>query len=39
MVLTALQFAIPLVIFAGITLWRRSQGVNLSLAYKELPAE
>ena len=39
MVLTALQFAIPLVIFAGITLWRRSQGVNLSLAYKELPPE
>ena len=39
LVLTALQFAIPLVIFAGITLWRRSQGVNLSLAYKELPPE
>jgi len=38
-VLTALQFAIPLAIFAGITLWRRSQGVNLSLAYKELPPE
>ncbi len=39
LVLTALQFAIPLGIFAGITLWRRSQGVNLSLAYKQLPPE
>ncbi|HUH15893.1 MAG TPA: amino acid permease [Gaiellaceae bacterium] len=38
-VLTGLQFAIPLVIFAAITLWRRSQGVDLALAYKELPPE
>lgn len=37
--LTALQFAIPLVIFGAITVWRRSQGVDLALAYKELPPE
>ncbi len=38
-VLTALQFLIPLAIFAGLYLWRRSQGINLDLAYKELPPE
>jgi hypothetical protein len=38
-VLTALQFAIPLLIFGGVYAWRRAQGVNLELAYKELPPE
>lgn len=38
-VLTGLQFGVPILIFAGIYLWRRTQGINLQLAYKELPPE
>lgn len=38
-VLTTLQFAIPLAIFAGVYLWRKTQGINLELAYRELPPE
>ncbi len=38
-VLTSLQFLIPLVIFVGLYVWRRSQGINLDLAYRELPPE
>lgn len=38
-ILTGLQFGVPLVIFAGIYFWRRSQGIRLDHAYKELPPE
>jgi amino acid transporter len=38
-VLTTLQFVMPLVIFAGVYLWRKSQGIDLELAYRELPPE
>jgi APA family basic amino acid/polyamine antiporter len=38
-ILTTVQFALPLVIFAAVYLWRRSKGINLDLAYKELPPE
>lgn len=38
-ILTTVQFALPLVIFAAVYFWRRSKGINLDLAYKELPPE
>jgi basic amino acid/polyamine antiporter, APA family len=39
LMLTAAQFLVPLVIFAGVYLWRKRSGVSLALAYKELPPE
>ncbi len=39
LILTGCQFAAPLLIFAGVYAWRRSRGISLELAYKELPPE
>jgi hypothetical protein len=39
LMLTAAQFLVPLVIFAGVYGWRKRGGVSLALAYKELPPE
>lgn len=38
-ILTAIQFGLPILIFAAVYLWRRTQGINLDAAYKELPPE
>jgi basic amino acid/polyamine antiporter, APA family len=39
LVLTACQFLVPIAIFFGVALWRRSQGIRIGAAYAELPPE